>query len=524
MPRFNNKEEYERWKAERMGKPSQGSLNEPVEQKPAPEPTPPLEKKFDESKLLKVEARQPSMRNLSELFSQSWEIYKNRAGVILAVYFAGIVGAVASLFLLLGLGFLAGLFAPDIKELFIGLGGLFGVVVASVVFIWGLASVMQAIVTEDADIGNSFSAGWSKLWAFMWLYTIFLYILVGGFFLLIIPLFIFSIMFCFAPYILAAEDERGMNALLKSAEYAKGHFWEILGRLLLIQIIGMLGSAIPFVGFIFSIAFFPFGFIFTYLIYWDLREIKGERMAFESGTGRKAAWVGFATAGYVIWPVVLLLVFGFSGIKKSVTDSLQGLLEARNKMEQTIKPEDFPMPPPQQFDNGIMQDGQAPAGNAGSVEAKNVAVGEAEVVLNGVSEKYALKTGLISDTNFGNPKRASIEFQLPADKHSNSRRIEFTLDATRTGEHHIDGVAISDAMYGRIEESAKDSMEIFQFVADGGRIFPPKDKCTVVITSAYTGTQDGVFSGEIKDCKVSSSGVDKTITASFTMRGVPWRE
>jgi hypothetical protein len=155
------------------------------------------------------------------------------------------------------------------------------------------------------------------------------------------------------------------------------------------------------------------------------------------------------------------------------------------------------------------------------------ATGEAIIVKDGVKETYILKTGFFSETNFDDPKKAHIEFQVPSDEFSNARRIEITLDATEAGIHYADGKAINESMFDRKElnigeQTPNGRTAIFRFLADGGQIFPPKDACVVNITSSYTGTKDGVFAGEIADCTVHSAGIDYNISSViFIMRGVP---
>jgi hypothetical protein len=155
--------------------------------------------------------------------------------------------------------------------------------------------------------------------------------------------------------------------------------------------------------------------------------------------------------------------------------------------------------------------------------------GEAIVVKDGMTETYPLVTGFFSDTRFANPSRATIQFQAPAPEHSNARRIEITLDATRTGTHFADGKTLSGSFMGedkiRIGESSSEGyIASFRWVADGGQIFWPKTSCVITITSAYNGSASGVFSGEVHDCPVHSAGIDYTISSmKFTMRGMPSR-
>lgn len=71
-------------------------------------------------------------------------------------------------------------------------------------------------------------------------------IIVGGYFLLIVPGFIFTIWFSFASYIYLHERHRGLHALMASRHLVKGYFWQIIGRLLYLVLIGIM-LIVPFI-------------------------------------------------------------------------------------------------------------------------------------------------------------------------------------------------------------------------------------------------------------------------------------
>jgi hypothetical protein len=66
---------------------------------------------------------------------------------------------------------------------------------------------------------------------------------------------------------------------------------------------------IPLIGSILSILFLPFEMIFIYLIYEDLRTIKGD-VSYMSSAGEKFKWIGIATLGYIIIPFVIIIFMG----------------------------------------------------------------------------------------------------------------------------------------------------------------------------------------------------------------------
>jgi hypothetical protein len=153
--------------------------------------------------------------------------------------------------------------------------------------------------------------------------------------------------------------------------------------------------------------------------------------------------------------------------------------------------------------------------------------GHAIVVRDGTQETFILKTGFLSDTRFDDPKKASLEFQITGGENQNGRRIELTLDATRAGTHFVDGKRVEETWMGSSplpigEDTPNGTMAKLVYIADGGQVFFPKESCTIVIASPYTGRPDGSFAGEVKDCTVHSAGIDHHLSSvTFEMRGVP---
>ncbi len=99
--------------------------------------------------------------------------------------------------------------------------------------------------------------------------------ILGGLILFIIPGIIFSIWFAFSSYILISEGKKGRQALSESKELTKGYWWAIFGRFALSTLLIAIISWSPLVGDIVSIFFgVPFGTIYAYLMYEDLKRIK----------------------------------------------------------------------------------------------------------------------------------------------------------------------------------------------------------------------------------------------------------
>jgi hypothetical protein len=256
--------------------------------------------------------------------------------------------------------------------------------------------------------------------------------------------------------------------------------------------------------------------IFSVLVYEDLRALKGEQLLYAHSSGEKFKWIGIGALGYIFLP---LLLIGILGTTLTIPFfMLKGMMNPQNQ--------DMVLPPQQEgVPFGYEQQPQREPGLPSQPDASApTASGESLIVLDGKQETYILQTGFMSDTRLANPGRAIIQFQMPAEKYSNARRIQMTLDATRTGQHVADGKNFSILNEDKVaigEPTPSGLTAIFYFVADGGQIFPPKDTCPIIISSPYTGNSESVFSGEVTNCVVHSAGIDHTISARFTMRGMP---
>ncbi len=249
-------------------------------------------------------AKQPQrseMLRIGELFSRSWQAFKNRIWTLLGIYLLGILLiAGAALLLQLGTNLLLTMFGGSMAGpavsvlLMIGLVFLAGT--------WIAAASIYAIV-EKTSAKKALGMGLSRIWAYLWLFSLLGLIICGGYGLLIIPGVLFTLWFFFAQYILAAEDTCGMDALLKSKEYVRGHGWAVFGRLLLLMLIFLPIGFIPLVGPFLSLLLAPFSLVYYNEIYQDLRQLKPD-LVYPSSTGFKAALISLGIVGVLLVPVL----------------------------------------------------------------------------------------------------------------------------------------------------------------------------------------------------------------------------
>lgn len=248
-----------------------------------------------------------SLRGIGELFRVSWEIYIRRVGVLMGLYLLSL------LFLLLPVGlfalvsFAVSVALPDLRMPLLAAGILTGVVLGSIALFWGLAGLVFAVADERLGIKAALERGWSRIWAFAWVFSLTGFIVTGGFLLLIVPGIIFSVWFFLSQFALAAEDERGMRALLKSKAYMSGHFFEVFLRLFVVWVVSAIIGMVPVLGAVLSLLFVPFMMIYSWLIYDDLRPKSGN-FPFVCTSGEKATWLGIGFLGFLIVPLALLLL------------------------------------------------------------------------------------------------------------------------------------------------------------------------------------------------------------------------
>jgi hypothetical protein len=275
----------------------------PAEEKPAePQTSPP---KPDEP------AAYGGLPGIGTLFDRSWEIFKRRIGTLIALYLLSAALFIVPIGIFIGIGYLFSEFFSASKTALMISGGLFGMIAGMIAASWGYAAFIFAVADDRLGVGDSLDRGGQKIWAFMWLLSILGYIIMGGFFLFFVPGMMFAVWFTFSQFILAREDKRGMDALLKSREYVRGYFWDIFLRLFIIWLVSAGIGAIPFIGSILSIILMPFVMIFIFLVYEDIKTVKGD-ISYSSSAGEKFKWIAISSLGYIVLPILIIALMGAS--------------------------------------------------------------------------------------------------------------------------------------------------------------------------------------------------------------------
>jgi hypothetical protein len=178
------------------------------------------------------------------------------------------------------------------------LGGLIAAAIAVII-----SAALQAALTRGAalatvgdpiDVEASYRYGFRRFGSVFWISLLVGLVVAIGFLLLIIPGIIFLTMLAVAIPALIVEDRRGTDAMSRSWNLVKGHFWHVLGTIVVAfiitavvgAVIGIFGDHNWFLQWIFGsiaqIITAPFTALVSILLYIDLRSrnegLTGDRL------------------------------------------------------------------------------------------------------------------------------------------------------------------------------------------------------------------------------------------------------
>lgn len=283
-----------------------------------------------------------------DLIQGAWDIFTAKAwtliGIMLlpmAVGFLSIIGLGAlgaMLFGLKGFGSLV-LIIPGIILICL---------VISVLYIWGQVALLYA-VRSVGPIGviEAYRTAYPKILSYMWLAPLTSLVVIGGLVLFIIPGIIVAVWIGLSMFVLVAEDDRGMNALLKSKEYVRGRWLPVFGRfaglMLLVMIVqmiieafvkvgGVIGTVFSLVSVGFSLVITPVFTAYAYLIYLRLKELRG---AVSPDLSSKGYFWALAMLGIVViiaiivFVIVLMMTLGTYGFPPHDIGAFDGMFRPR---------------------------------------------------------------------------------------------------------------------------------------------------------------------------------------------------
>lgn len=227
---------------------------------------------------VQVAERPTHLLGAKELLKNSWQIYKKRFSTFMLISLVSLV--TLPLYFVNPTAFLV--IFPLV---------ILWALIAIFLGLWQMPAMLYAVKDRDQNIGfkESFKRGLSKIWPYLGTEALAGLAVLGGTILLVIPGIIFAIWFTFSSYLVVSENLSGKAALSRSKQLVKGSFWAVLGRSAFIGLIVFIASLI--FGFIFSFVFgegmenvgtlissiliSPLATIYIFLIYEELKKIKG---------------------------------------------------------------------------------------------------------------------------------------------------------------------------------------------------------------------------------------------------------
>lgn len=239
-----------------------------------------------------------SLTPVGELFKNAFVIYKEVfLKMILFPIYAGLIGfvPVAIVLLLWGVWSISAAFqVASVFHLVINLIlGFFSVVaLLFMLYVTGVGFITSYLILKDPSIKfkPAMTEARKCFWQYYYVSVLSGLAVMGGVILLIIPGLIFWVWFAFSSFVFMFEGLKGVAALKRSKELAKGYWWPIVGRFAILFAISLIlgvptwsmnqGSfAYESYSLLSSIIKFligPFYIVIGYLIFKELQQFKGE--------------------------------------------------------------------------------------------------------------------------------------------------------------------------------------------------------------------------------------------------------
>ena len=257
--------------------------------------------------------------SIRELFSESWRVYKEKAGVMVAI---ALVPFAAT--------FTMGVALQALSNFGVGYGNGYLSSALVLVPVVGLAICVSFIAAlaliyalrDNCGLSDAVGESARKVWGYLWVSGLGSLITLGGLALGIIPGLLFGVWFSIASFIYVFEEERGVAVLLKSREYVRGYTGAVAWRFAVVIFFGMVVSfavsfpfglvnkeAKDFMGGVLQILITPFILIYSYQIYKNLVAMKPEVRARGAASGR-GFLIFCAALGAVIVVAVIFIMLG----------------------------------------------------------------------------------------------------------------------------------------------------------------------------------------------------------------------
>lgn len=233
---------------------------------------------------------QQSLPGPFQIFSEAWNIYTKRFGVVVGIYAVPILLGVAGMVIFAGINFLNPSKALGSSGTLIG--SIVLIIIAAIaaiyVYLWASVSLIIAIKDseENIDLKESFKRGRQFISPYFNASVASGLITILGFILFIIPGIIWGVWYAFAGYLAITDKLSYGEAIKRSKQLVKGRWWPIFGRLAFVVIMsfiinfamGTISALLisnkehqPILSYLFSILWTPFLAVYGYLLYAHIR-------------------------------------------------------------------------------------------------------------------------------------------------------------------------------------------------------------------------------------------------------------
>jgi len=227
------------------------------------------------------------MKNFTSLFKESFEVYKQKLKPILILSFIYVLVFCAITVVIVGVlysrqSILAGETLSETSLLLLSVF-LKSLIFIIILFLLGGFMGASLLVLVVKPVGTSLNEIFREAWKNLWEYLIIM--ILAGFFIFLAYLFFFipgvivSVYLMFSFVVLIDEGKKKMDALKRSWNLVKGNWWKVFGKIILLNIVFLIiffvfNSINNLLGTIVQFLSLPFGVIFVYLLYLELKKSK----------------------------------------------------------------------------------------------------------------------------------------------------------------------------------------------------------------------------------------------------------
>lgn len=230
------------------------------------------------------------------------------------------------------------------------------IVIAMIVFsIWSQITIFMAVVypNDKCTFVEWYSKSWKYIWSYCWLLVISGAIIFSGMILFVIPGIIFSIWFSMGIYVLIDLKLKGMDALQASTELVRGHWFAVWWRIVVAGLISVTASIMVSIlvsilqlpyesaisGVIIATFVTPFVYIYTFKLYNELKDLKGNYTFVRRNT-YSWSFLAIAIVGIFVIPALIIILSIGNGLKntrKNIDSTKYKMEQLQNDQERQMR-------------------------------------------------------------------------------------------------------------------------------------------------------------------------------------------